>query len=140
MRYKILLEAECAGLEDVSAVLEELSRRLSGLGISLIDIQKQYARGSVMRAVAADAPSEADVVHYFKELPLPCGINAFDEAMKFYNYNKALGWKRAFEWQALARAWVAHIQADGKAQSFDVDEFFSAALKASEKEVIKEIT
>lgn len=134
MRYKISLEAECAGFEDVSAVLEELSGRLSGLGVSLIDIRKEYSCGSVMRA-AADAPSEAEVVRYFRELPLPHGVNAFDEAMKFYNYNKALGWKRAFEWQALARAWVAHIQADGKAQSFDVDEFFSAALAASEKEV-----
>lgn len=131
-KYRILLEAECTELEDVSGVLAELSRRLSGLGVTLIDIQKQYARGSVMRA-AADAPSEAAVVHYFKELPLPCGVNAFDEAMKFYNYNKALGWKRAFEWQALARAWVAHIQADGKAPSFDVDEFFSAAVAAAMK-------
>jgi len=131
MRYRLILEFECAGLAGMPEILSDLSGRLEGIPVVFVDLRRADVR-SVMEAVA-DAPSEADVVRYFRELPLPPGVNAFDEAMKFYHFNKASGWKRAYEWQALARAWVARIRVDGKAQSFDVDEFFYAALAASEK-------
>lgn len=130
MRYRMILEFECAGLAGMPEILSDISGRLEGLPVLFIDLRRADAAQSVMMAVA-DAPSEADVVRFFKALPLPPGVNAFDEAMKFYNFNKAQGWKRAYEWRALARAWVARIRVDGKAQSFDVDEFFSAALKKS---------
>ena len=133
MRYRMILEFECGGLVSMPEILSDISGRLEGFPVVFMDLRRADMR-SVMEVIA-DAPSEADVVRCFEELPLPPGVNAFDEAMKFYNFNKASGWKRAYEWKALTRAWVARIRVDGKAQSFDVDEFFSAALAAAEKEV-----
>lgn len=133
MKYRVCFECELEGLDDISAALAKVSERLRGLPVSLIDIRRAEMSGSVMVPHGTPPPSEADVVCYFKELPLPQGVNSFDEAMRFYNFNKAQGWKRAYEWRALARAWVARIRVDGKAQSFDVDEFFDAAVAASMK-------
>jgi hypothetical protein len=132
MRYRLILEFDCAGLAGIPEILSDISARLEGIPVLFIDLRRADATRSVMEAVA-DAPCETDVVCYFKELPLPRGVNSFDEAMRFYNFNKAQGWKRAYEWRALARAWVARIRVDGKAQSFDVDEFFDAAVAASMK-------
>lgn len=135
MRYRLLLEFECDGLAEMPTILSDLAARLEGVPVVLYDLRRADTR-SVMESVA-DAPSEADVVRYFKEISLPPGVNAFDEAMRFYNFNKASGWKRAFEWKALARAWVARIRVGStppsSAQSFDVDEFFEAAVAASMK-------
>lgn len=131
MRYRLILEFDCEGLCGMPALLSDLSARLKGVPVVLYDLRRVDARAA--KGEATGVPSEDEVARFFKELPLPPGVNSFDEATKFFNFNKARGWKRAYEWQALARAWVAQIRTDGKAQSFDVDEFFGAAVAASMK-------
>lgn len=132
MRYRLVLEFECKGLCGMPEILSDLSGRLAGYPVVFVDLRRADASRSVAEAVC-DAPSEAEVIRFFEALPLPPGANASGEAMKFYNFNKAQGWKRAYEWKTLARAWAARVRVDGKAQSFDVDEFFDAAVAASMK-------
>ena len=131
MKYKIILEAELEDIKDAAAVLTEISARLSGgnMKVALLDVCTSSPISDGVRA-----PKASEVAAYFGTLPLPRGASAHDEAMRFYSYNASSGWKYAAIWQKLARDWVAHIRTDGAATSFDVDEFFGAALENSMKQ------
>lgn len=131
MKYKIILEAELEGIEDAAAVLSDISERLSGgnMKVALLDVC-----GSSPSSCGVNVPTEAEVECYFSALRLPVGVSARDEAMRFYSYNASSGWKYAAVWQKLARDWVARIRVDGRATSFDADEFFAAALENSMKQ------
>ena len=130
-RYRLVLEFDCDGLCEMPALLSDLSARLAGVPVVLCDLRQADVQ------VAGGAPDRADVERYFRELSLPRGADAAHEAARFYAYNEASGWRRASEWKALACAWAARIRVCGaptaSAPSFDVDEFFSAALEASMK-------
>ena len=132
MRYRLILEFDCAGLAGMPEILSDISARLEGVPVLFVDLSRADAARSTAEAVAG-VPSEDEVARFFEGLSLPAGVSAREEATKFYAFNRAQGWKRAYEWKSLARAWVARIRVDGKAQSFDVDEFFDAALAASMK-------
>ena len=131
MKYKIILEAELENMKDVAAVLMEVSARLSGdnMKVALLEVC-----GAPSSSSAGGAPTCGEVEAYFGTLVLPRGVSARDEALKFYSYNKAAGWKYAAAWQKLARDWVARIRVDDAASSFVVDEFFAAALENSMKQ------
>jgi hypothetical protein len=131
MKYRLLLEFECDGLAGVPAILSDITVRLDGVPVALLDLRQADVQ------VVGGAPDRADVERYFRELSLPRGADAAHEAARFYAYNEASGWRRASEWKALACAWAARIRVCGaptaSAPSFDVDEFFDAALAASMK-------